>query len=327
MLHRLCGTGLVVWRFLEVELVDRLGGGAVWQTRERTRQHQVDEARVFAVTEAAPFGVFLRLEDLGQVARLDQFGPTVEAEHAGAGGRDERCERCGGNVGYQAQCLDIVRMLRPLIVADQRAIRFAARRAKFVLIDLLEQLALIEFNRALQIARQLALRQVEHTQLQARARLAVHHQIMQPAPGAFERGELRVMHDRVELVGQLAIDRGDGAVDGARQVLVERDGAGERLLDQVLHQVLRLVGCGLPGSGDDLIEDGNLGGFRRCLLRCGLGARHRSGLLLVQPQLAGQRLQFVLVLQHLLQQTFQLFRPVNLAHQVAQLGACLEQCT
>ena len=81
------------------------------------------------------------------------------------------------------------------------------------------------------------------------------------------------MHDRVELLGQLAIDRGDRAVEGARQVLVERDGAGERLLDQVLHQILRLIGRGLLGRCDDLIEEGNaLGGFgcgRRC---CGLGA-------------------------------------------------------
>ena len=45
-------------------------------------------------------------------------------------------------------------------------------------------------------------------------------------------------------------------VEGARQVLVERDGAGERLLDQVLHQILRLVGRGLLGRGDDLIEEG-----------------------------------------------------------------------
>ena len=81
------------------------------------------------------------------------------------------------------------------------------------------------------------------------------------------------MHDRVELFRQLAIDRGDGAVEGARQVLVERDGAGQRLLDQVLDQVLRLIGCGLLGRGDDLIEEGwAFGGLGCGRRRCGLGA-------------------------------------------------------
>ena len=68
------------------------------------------------------------------------------------------------------------------------------------------------------------------------------------------------MHDGVELIGQPAIDRGDGAVEGTRQVLVERDGAREGLLDQVLDQILRLIGRGLLSCGDDLIQEG--GGFR-----------------------------------------------------------------
>ena len=93
MVHRLGRAGRVVRRFLVVELVDRLGRGAVGQAGERARQHQVDEARILAVAEAAPLGVFLRLEDLREVARLGEFGPAVEAEHAGAGGRDERRER------------------------------------------------------------------------------------------------------------------------------------------------------------------------------------------------------------------------------------------
>ncbi len=82
-----------------------------------------------------------------------------------------------------------------------------------------------------------------------------------------------MMHDRVELVGQLAVDRGDGAIERTRQVLVEGDGAGERLLDQVLHQILRLIGRGLPGCGDDLIQEGGaFGGFGCGRLRYGLGA-------------------------------------------------------
>ena len=64
-----------------------------------------------------------------------------------------------------------------------------------------------------------------------------------------------MMHHGVELFGQLAVDRRDRAFEGAREALVERDGAGQRLLDQILDQVLGLVGCGLLGRGDDLIEE------------------------------------------------------------------------
>src|SRR4051812_22049434 len=42
---------------------------------------------------------------------------------------------------------------------------------------------------------------------------------------------------------------------------------------------------------------------------------------LAQTQLARQRLHVVLVLQHLFQKAFQLFRAIDLRHQVAQLGA------
>ena len=79
------------------------------------------------------------------------------------------------------------------------------------------------------------------------------------------------MHDGIELVGQLRVDRRDGALEGAGDVLVEHDGAGERLLDQVLHQVLRLVGGRLLGRRDDLIEEGKaLGRLGRGRRRCGL---------------------------------------------------------
>ena len=80
-------------------------------------------------------------------------------------------------------------MIGPLVIANQRPVRLAAGRAELVLVDLLEQLALIEFDRARQVAEQLAFRQVDHAQLQVRARLAVHDEVVQPAPAAFELPE------------------------------------------------------------------------------------------------------------------------------------------
>ncbi len=76
------------------------------------------------------------------------------------------------------------------------------------------------------------------------------------------------MDDRVELFGQFAIDRGDSTFEGACHILVEGDGAGERLLDQVLHQVLRLIGRGLLGGSDNLIEEGCSFSRRCCAGLC-----------------------------------------------------------
>ena len=50
------------------------------------------------------------------------------------------------------QQLDIFRMLAEFVVADQRAERRAAEDAVLFFVDLLEQRALIELRRALQVA-------------------------------------------------------------------------------------------------------------------------------------------------------------------------------
>ena len=70
----------------------------------------------------------------------------------GAGAADERGERGRGDVRHQPQRLDVVGVVGPLVVADQRAIGLAARRAELVFVDLLEQLALVELDGPRQIA-------------------------------------------------------------------------------------------------------------------------------------------------------------------------------
>ncbi len=149
-------------RLLVGELVDRLGFLAVRHAGYDTRHDKVDEARVFAVAEATPLRVLGRLEDLGQVARLGQFRPIIEAEHAGPGRRNERRKRTGGDIGHQAQCLDVVRVAAPLVVADQRTVRLSARCAELVLVDLLEELALVELDGPRQVAVEFALAHIEH---------------------------------------------------------------------------------------------------------------------------------------------------------------------
>ena len=48
-------------------------------------------------------------------------------------------------------------MIGELVVADQGPVGLAAGRAEFVLVDLLEDLALVELDRLVQILEQLAL--------------------------------------------------------------------------------------------------------------------------------------------------------------------------
>ena len=158
VVHRLRRAGGVKRRLLVGEFVDRLRRGAVGQPRDHARQHEVDEARIFGVAEAAPLRVFERVEDLREIARLRQLGPVLEPEHLRADAGDEGREGAGGDVRHKAQRLDVVRMRGPFVVADQRAVGLAAGRAELVFVDLLEQLALVEFDGAGQILDQLALR-------------------------------------------------------------------------------------------------------------------------------------------------------------------------
>jgi hypothetical protein len=112
------------------------------------------------------------------------------------------------------------------------------------------------------------------------------------------------MHHLVELRRQACVDGGNRLVDRPRQVAIEGDRAGQRLLDERLDEILRPVGLGLFGCRDDLLEqtgaDGGFGcsrgGFRRKV-----GIRNGSALLLVEPQFTGQGLELAFILQDLLE--------------------------
>ena len=193
---------------------------------------------------------------------LDSSVQLLQTEQLGAGGRDKRREGARGDVRDQTERLDIVRVIAPFVVADQRAIRLAARRSELVFVDLLPQLALVELDGPGQIAQQLALRQIEHAQLEGGSGLAVHDEIVQAPPAAFELQKARVVHDLVELGRQRGVDRRDRLLDRAREVAVERDRAGQRLLDQRLDEFLGAVRLGLLGRRNDLIEkSGDRSGF------------------------------------------------------------------
>jgi hypothetical protein len=71
-----------------------------------------------------------------------------------------------------------------------------------------------------------------------------------------------VVHDLVELGRQRRVDRGDRLLDCTREVAVERNRAGQGLLDQRLDEFLGTIRLGLPGRRNDLIEkSGGRSGF------------------------------------------------------------------
>ena len=72
----------------------------------------------------------------------------------------------------------ILRVLAEFVVANQRTKRSAAENAVFFFVHFLEQRALIEFRRLLDIAQQLLLGDVEHPDLESDAGLAVIHQVL-----------------------------------------------------------------------------------------------------------------------------------------------------
>ncbi len=65
--------------------------------------------------------------------------------------------RRGGHVRYLLQQFHIFGMLAELVVADQRAERGTAENAVLFFVHLLEQRALVEFRRALQVVQEFLL--------------------------------------------------------------------------------------------------------------------------------------------------------------------------
>jgi hypothetical protein len=231
--HRVGGVGPGVLAvvaaagfFLEVELLDRVGLGAVGQARQEARHRQAQVARVVGLAQRAPTGVLGRGEDLGQVARVGQFLPRAHLHQRGAGRGDERRMRRGADLAHLAEELDVGRALVEVVVADQAAEGLAAELAVFLFVDLLEERALVP-GRALEALERLAqvgLRDVHHADLQHLVGFGVVDEVVQAAPGALELLEVGVVQDRVDLLRQLAVELGDHGLDRQQHVAADQLG-------------------------------------------------------------------------------------------------------
>ena len=137
----------------------------------------------------------------------------------------------GGDLGDVAEELRVGGGVVEVVVADQEAERLAAELAELLLVDLLEDGALVPGGAAelLEVLGQVLLGDVEDLDLQGLVGFGVVDEVGEAAPGGFELLEVLVVHDGVDLLGQLGVDGGDHRLDGAERVVGDEAGAGEGL--------------------------------------------------------------------------------------------------
>ena len=236
--------------FFKIKFFHRVGLGTVGRASQKARHAHAQVFGVIRLTQATPAGILGCREDFGQIARIGQFLPRFHLHEGWTGPGDERRMRGGRNFGHFAQQLYIRRALVKMVVADNGAEGFAAKLAVLLLINFLEQRALVPGSalEALERLTQIQLGDVHHADFQVLIRFSVVHHVVQAAPGTFELLKVRVVQDQVELGAQFFINRGNHGVDGFGDVFANQLGLAQRLLCQGLHSrfdgTFRLVAAG-----------------------------------------------------------------------------------
>ncbi len=203
---RVCPRVAVVVRavglFFEIEAVDRVGANTVRQTRQEARHHQTEIAGIFRLTQRTPGGVFGVLEDLGQIARVSQLLPGFHLHHARRGAGDERTVGRRADARHLPQQLNVLRAVVEVVVAHDAAKRLAAKLTVLLLVDFLEDRALVPAHAlvAFQGTAQLLFGDAHKADLQHLVGFGVVHQVAQTAPGALQLLKLLVVNDLVHLL-------------------------------------------------------------------------------------------------------------------------------
>ena len=157
----------------------------------------------------------------------------------------------GRDLRHLAEQLDVGRRVVEVVVADERAERLAAELAVLFLVQLLEERRLVPGRAlvALQRLAEILLGDRHHADLQRLVGLGVVHHVVQSAPCRLELLEVLVMQDQVDLLGHLAVERGDHRLDAGHRVGADQLDVRQRLLrqrlDRGLDGRLGLVGLGL----------------------------------------------------------------------------------
>ena len=173
------------------------------------------------------------------------------------------------HVGDFFQKRNILGMLAKLIVADQGAKGRASKHPVLFLIDLLEQRALVELHRLLEVFNELLLGNIQHPNLQHGAGLALIDEVVQAPPGSLKLLEIRTMQDLIELLRNERVDLRDPGIDHRFGVLGDDDLSLENLPGKLSDDVAGQGAiCGiLPSSFvNDFVQQGL---SFRCLLARG----------------------------------------------------------
>ena len=139
-----------------------------------------------------------------------------------------------GYARHLLQQRDVLRVPAEFVIADQSAERVAAERSVLFFVNLLEDGALVELHRLVEILEQIRLADVHQLDLQAAGRLGLLHEVVQPAPGAFELLKGLGVHDFVQLLRDERIELADALVDHGLGVVGDGHLPGHHFLDQIL---------------------------------------------------------------------------------------------
>src|SRR5690606_35039506 len=180
------------------------------------RHSEADETGIVTLAKRAPSRERRALVDAAQSDGAIEPGEAFHAEEGWMRGGDERREGGCGDAGDRLEDAQIVDPVgRPrvdLVVADDQPERLSSGGVERVAVDLSEELALVELERALGIASELLPRDVEELDPHAPAlirRVGLVDEPFDAAPGCLEPLKLGVVEDRVHLVGDLRVDRRD----------------------------------------------------------------------------------------------------------------------
>src|SRR5215469_15571572 len=94
--------------------------------------------------------------------------------------------RSGGYARHLLEESDILRVASEFVVADESAKGIAAERAILLFVNLLENLALVEFDSLVQVLEKIILADVQELDFEAARGFRLHDEIVQTAPGTLE---------------------------------------------------------------------------------------------------------------------------------------------
>ncbi len=176
------------------------------------------------------------------------------------------------NLGHPGEDLHIFGPMIKSVVTNDAAEGLSAGHAELVLVEFLKQRALIpgrpfEF---LDGFAEILFGDIENPKLQLFIRFSIVDQVVKTAPGALQRFEVLVVHDQVDLLGQLLVDFSNDRLDGFDRVVGDQSCGGQGLFgesfDRHLHGALRLGTLGLELLIEQRFEFGYFGRRGRTLL-------------------------------------------------------------